>query len=80
MFKSREKPCSTLPARDGREGRMDPDGDGEVREAEDLSPRSDEDFDPDPVAQFRWIPWVLAFLVLVCILLAVWVWFELLHA
>jgi hypothetical protein len=29
--------------------------------------------------RFRWIPRLLAFLVLLCLALAVWVWFEILH-
>ncbi len=36
-------------------------------------------FDPDPGAQLRWVPRVLALLVTLCLLLAAWVWFKILH-
>lgn len=36
-------------------------------------------FDPDPVAHVRWLPWLLGTLVLICVLLAAWVWFQILH-
>ena len=52
---------------------------GFARRVQDVSERITNKFDPDPVAQFRWVPWVLALLVILCLLLAAWVWFEILH-
>ena len=45
----------------------------------DASERRMDGFDPDPVAQFRWVPWMLTALVIICLVLAAWVWFEILH-
>jgi hypothetical protein len=79
MFKSRDKRRLTQSADDKRNGRLHPEltrsGDREER----VSGRIPGQFDPDPVVQFRWVPWVLALLVLACLLLAAWVWFEILH-
>jgi hypothetical protein len=36
-------------------------------------------FDSDPAPRFRWILWMLAVLVIVCLVLAGWVWFQILH-
>ena len=47
--------------------------------APDASERSMDRFDLDPVGQFRWVPWMLTALVIICLVLAAWVWFEILH-
>ncbi len=80
MFKTRDK--QELIESDD-DGRHDGHGPADVARSqhreEDASERIRGEFDPDPVVQVRWVPWLLAFLVIVCVLLAVWVWFEILH-
>jgi hypothetical protein len=72
MFKSRDKQRVAQPDADSqdRHGRLN---------WEQSAERSRNKFDPDPVAQFRWVLWLLALLVISCLLLAAWVWFEILH-
>ena len=79
MFESRDKAQFTLSAHDERRRPADADAARAGPEGEDISARITEKLIAEPVAPFRWVPWVLAFLVTGCLLLAAWVWFELLH-
>ncbi len=79
MFKNRGKQLLTLSPDARHDGRNRLKLAGFARRVQDVSERITEKFDPDPVAQFRWVPWVLALLVILCLLLAAWVWFEILH-
>ena len=71
---SREKQKVTRSVDDGH-NRHGPAGAGFGEE--NGFPRIPRKLDPERVVQFRWVAWVLALLV-VCLLLAAWVWFEIL--
>jgi hypothetical protein len=82
MFKSRDKQELMAPTDDGHEDRGHA---GSISPESPESPERDAGeritgrFNRDPVVQVRWVPWLLAVLVIVCLLLAAWVWFEILH-
>lgn len=46
----------------------------------DCRPSRQRGYTPGTVAQLRWFGWVLAALVGLCLLLAAWVWMEILRA
>lgn len=79
MSKSRDKQRLTPSADEKHDDRGHSDPARSTHREVDTSQRITGQFDPDPVFQFRWIPWVLTFLVILCLLLAAWVWFEILH-
>ncbi len=79
MLKNRDKPLLTPSPNDGHDGRDRPNLAGSARRPPDASERIMDKFDPDPGAQLRWVPRVLALLVTLCLLLAAWVWFKILH-
>jgi hypothetical protein len=83
MFKSRDKQRSTISSsseekhddRDGRDSKQSGPRNLDADAAERLAGK----LDPDPVAQFGWFSWMLALLVILCLVLAAWVWLEILH-
>jgi hypothetical protein len=79
MSKDRDEHRVTLSAGEDRDGRTTGDAMQSTPEKAESSESLASKLAPDPVVHIRWIPWVLAILVTMCLLLAAWVWFEILH-
>ena len=76
MSKSREKQKLTPSVDDNRDGQDRADADRPAIQEGDTSERITGNVDLDLAIPCRWIPWTLAILVIVCLVLAAWVWLE----
>ncbi len=77
MFNSRDKQRPTLSGSETYDGHRY--SDSVSSESPGSSKRGMDRYDPEPIVQVRWVRCVLAILVIACLLLAAWVWFEILH-
>lgn len=79
MFTSREKRMLAPPVDDEHDaGNRGEPACARCRE-EDPSTQFPGEFDPDPIDQVRWLPRLLALLAIACVLLAAWVWVQILQ-
>ena len=79
MSKSREKHKLTPSVDNNRDGQDRADADRPAILEGDTSERITGNVDSDLAIQCRWISWTLAILVIVCLVLAAWVWLGILQ-